>query len=168
MKLSEKSASPAATDWTQTDFDRHFLSLAYEASKSSDDPKAAISPQSAVGAVITIDNRIVGSSANRLPPILRDSYRFSSIESQDRYVLLEHAERCAIFDAAKSGIKLEKATIYCTRFPCVDCARAIVYFSLARLVVTTGISAEAKWLESQRAARRLLRLSNVRLRYLAS
>lgn len=168
MKLSEISVLPAATDWTQTDFDRHFLSLANEASKSSDDPKAAISPQSAVGAVITLNNRVVGSSANRLPPALRDSYRFSSIDAPERYELLEHAERCAIFDASKIGIKLTNATIYCTRFPCIDCARTIVYFSFSRLVVANGISGEGKWVDSQRSARRLLRLSDVKIRYLAN
>jgi dCMP deaminase len=55
-------------------------------------------------------------------------------EGDGRLVWMEHAERNAIFNAAKNGRALAGATIASTFFPCIDCARAIVQSGIARLV----------------------------------
>src|SRR5690242_3026961 len=44
----------------------------------------------------------------------------------NRFIWLEHAERTAIFEAARRGIAIDGATLLSTDFPCTDCARAIV------------------------------------------
>src|ERR1700739_3079010 len=43
-----------------------------------------------------------------------------------RFVWMEHAERHAIFEAARRGIATAGGHITSTFFPCIDCARAIV------------------------------------------
>ena len=48
-----------------------------------------------------------------------------------RFVWMEHAERNAIFQAARAGKKLAGASIATTFFPCIDCARAIVQSGFA-------------------------------------
>ncbi len=40
-----------------------------------------------------------------------------------KYMFFEHAERNAIFTAARHGIRTEGATLYVQALPCVDCAR---------------------------------------------
>jgi dCMP deaminase len=52
----------------------------------------------------------------------------------ERLVWMEHAERNAIFAAAKLGRALSGATIASTFFPCIDCARAIVQTGIVRLL----------------------------------
>jgi len=40
-----------------------------------------------------------------------------------KYMFFEHAERNAIFTAARHGIRTDGATLYVQALPCVDCAR---------------------------------------------
>ena len=150
----------------KSDLDEKLMKLAYAVSKESDDPKAIIVPRSAVGVVIARGSEVLSKSANRLPPKMRRSHSIKDPEAPERYVWIEHAERCAIYDAAIEGISVDGATLYCTRFPCVDCARAICYFRISRLVVGAGLSGDIDWIKPQRAALKMLRSSGVTVRYL--
>lgn len=51
-----------------------------------------------------------------------------------RFVWMEHAERNAIFTAARAGRALDGARIASTLFPCIDCARAIVISGIRTLI----------------------------------
>jgi dCMP deaminase len=144
-----------------------FLQLAFAVRKGSDDPKAARVPNSAVGAILVSGNRVISQSANVIPPPLKAGNGLQSqLEEFERYHFIEHAERAAIFSAALAGESLSDTTLYCTRFPCSDCARAIVWFGVSRVVTAAGLSGEQRWLESQRAALRILRGSEVKVRVL--
>ena len=55
-------------------------------------------------------------------------------DGDGRFVWMEHAERNAIFAAARAGQSLQGATIASTFFPCIDCARAIVQCGMVRLI----------------------------------
>ncbi|MBC2808060.1 dCMP deaminase (plasmid) [Rhizobium ruizarguesonis] len=50
------------------------------------------------------------------------------------YGRIVHAEMSALSDAARLGISVQDATIYCTTFPCHMCAKHIVASGLARVV----------------------------------
>lgn len=153
---------------TQTEYDQYFLEQAFIEKACSDDPKAKYSSQSGVGAVIVRKNRLLSSSANVLPPVVKDAYvaRGKEVANEERYFVIEHAERAAIFKAWSNREDLYKSTLYCTRFPCSDCARAIAWSGISRLVVPTGFSGETRWLDAQRAALRILRDARVTVRYL--
>lgn len=43
-----------------------------------------------------------------------------------KYLWVEHAERNAVYRAARCGISLQGATCYLTWWPCADCARALI------------------------------------------
>ncbi len=43
-----------------------------------------------------------------------------------KYAWTEHAERSAVYQAARNGIVLQSCTAYCTWYPCADCARALI------------------------------------------
>lgn len=142
------------------------MEMAKSIRSESDDPKAKFVKSSGVGAVITLNNNVLVAVANGFPPKLRESVALDDQNSPDRYVFLEHAERRAIFEGFLRGESFQGGTMYCTRFPCIDCARAIVYSGIERFVVGQGFGAEERWLESQRSALRILRLGNITVRYL--
>jgi dCMP deaminase len=49
-----------------------------------------------------------------------------------------HAEQNAIIQAAKLGVSIEGATLYCTHQPCVVCAKMIVNAGIKRVVYVEG------------------------------
>ena len=49
-----------------------------------------------------------------------------------------HAEQNAIVQAARLGILLEGATLYCTHQPCVICAKMIINAGIKRIVYKDG------------------------------
>ena len=146
------------------------MALAFEARAGSDDPKARLIPQSGVGTVIATRENVISQSANIVPPSVLAAMHEDgrSITDDDRYYIIEHAERAAIFNALRAGADLSHATIYCTRFPCSDCARAIVWSGIRRAVFAGGFSGETRWIGAQRAARQLLKDARIKMRFLPS
>ena len=55
-----------------------------------------------------------------------------------KYKLVEHAERNAIYNAARSGTSLRDSICVASMFPCTDCTRAIIQ-SGCRMVITYDI-----------------------------
>jgi deoxycytidylate deaminase len=153
----------------QTEADLYFMSEAFVERTATDDPKGKIVLKSAVGTIIADLNTLIARSANVLPPNLKRRYTQTGkvVTEDERYHLIEHAERAAIFKAFQLHADMTKATIYCTRFPCSDCARAIVWSGVKRAVFAAGFAGEKRWLSSQRAALRILRDANVTVRYLS-
>lgn len=104
-----------------------FLKEAYlYASMCSSDPNTQ------TGVVIVKKGKIVARGANQPPQgvILTPERR----ERPMKYSFVEHAERNAVYDAAKKGVKLEGATIYSPWFPCAECARAIIQAGIVEFV----------------------------------
>lgn len=152
-----------------TQADRHFLSMAYGERASSDDPKAKLVPQSGVGVVIVKDGIVVSRSANVLPPALKTAHveNERGVSEAERYHFIEHAERAAIMMALSKGKSLDGATLYCTRFACSDCARAIIWSGIQRVVFGSGLAEEVRWLEAQQAAEDMLRLAKIKVEVVA-
>lgn len=89
-----------------------------------------------VGAIITgAGHVVVASGYNGLPRGVsdHDDARFDRA-SGEKFHWIEHAERNAIYNAARVGAALDGCTIYVNRFPCADCARAIIQSGIARVV----------------------------------
>ena len=93
-------------------FMRQALRLAEEAGRAGEVP---------VGAVIVVEDRVVGSGAN------------APIESSDPTA---HAEILALRDAATraGNYRLVGATLFCTVEPCLMCLGAAVHARIDRLV----------------------------------
>ena len=49
-----------------------------------------------------------------------------------------HAEQNAIIQAAKLGVSVEGATLYCTHQPCVICAKMIINSGIKKVVYKLG------------------------------
>lgn len=148
---------------SKAESDQYFLSLAIAERLKSDDPKAKLTIQSGVGAVIVKDGVVIARAANILPPRLKSAHVETArgVSEAERYHFIEHAERAAILTALGEGFSLEGTTLYCTRFACSDCARAIIWSGIQRVVFGSGFAEEVRWLDAQRAAEDMLRLAHV-------
>ena len=103
-------------------WDRRFLELADHVAAWTEDRNIA------VGAVIVgPDLEVRATGYNGLARGIKadDDSRFDR-ESGEKFFWFEHAERNAIYNAARIGTPLDGCTIYINRFPCSDCARAII------------------------------------------
>lgn len=86
-----------------------------------------------VGAIVVgASHNILSTGFNGLPRGCHD-YRPERDERPEKYYWYEHAERNAIYNAARHGVRLEGATLYVNLFPCVDCARAVVQAGVKRV-----------------------------------
>ena len=87
-----------------------------------------------VGAVIVdTDNVLVSTGYNSLSRGIEtdiDGLRLSRAGGE-KYFWMEHAERNAIYNAARRGTVLKGCSIFVPWTPCADCARAIIQCGLS-------------------------------------
>ena len=100
-----------------------------------------------IGAVIVKDKRIMTTGYNGAPAGLRTCRerkecmrRKLGIQSGTRAELCYaiHAEQNAIIQAAKLGVSIDGATLYCTHQPCSVCAKMIINAGIKRVVYQEG------------------------------
>lgn len=82
-------------------------------------------------------------------------------ERPEKYSWTEHAERNAIYNAAKLGISLGGCTAYVNWFPCIDCARAIIQSGIIRLVALKPDHSDDRWGREFEFASDMLRESGI-------
>ena len=96
-----------------------------------------------IGAVIVKDKRIMTTGYNGAPSGIRSCVergeclrRKLDIPSGTKHELCYaiHAEQNAIIQAARLGICIKDATLYCTHQPCVICSKIIVNAGISRIV----------------------------------
>jgi dCMP deaminase len=63
-----------------------------------------------------------------------------NVPSGERHELCRglHAEQNAIIQAAKHGVNIAGATLYCTNSPCVICSKMIINAGLEKIVYLEG------------------------------
>jgi dCMP deaminase len=81
-----------------------------------------------------------------------------------RFVWMEHAERHAIFEAARRGVATDGARITSTFFPCIDCARAIVDAGIVCLDTPAPAFDDPVWGASFERSQIILREGGVEVR----
>jgi len=64
----------------------------------------------------------IESGGRKVPGVLKGTRLLNLIE----FVRAEHGEAAAIMDAARRGVSVKGCDLYCTTFPCHDCAKHIV------------------------------------------
>jgi dCMP deaminase len=111
-------------------WDERFMAVAQLAATWSEDRSVGVG-----AAVVSPDQVILSIGYNGFP-------RGVSPDQGDRhlrpakYMWTEHAERNAIYAAARVGAALKGARMYLTWFPCAACARAIVQAGISTLVTS--------------------------------
>jgi dCMP deaminase len=100
-----------------------------------------------IGAVIVKNKRIMTTGYNGAPAGVRTCRergeclrRKMNIPSGTRQEVCyaTHAEQNAIIQAAKMGVNIDGATLYCTHQPCGQCAKMIINAGIVRVVYRHG------------------------------
>lgn len=105
-------------------FDEYFLGMCYEVAKRSDDKFIKL------GAIITTNNRIIGTGYNDLPKGIKDEH----IDSYDRDLRRKytiHSEENAMLNTVKTYGDL---TLYVNGWPCTPCLCRMANFGISRVV----------------------------------
>jgi dCMP deaminase len=118
-----------------------------------------------VGAVLVLaDGATTLVACNDFPAGVRDLEERHA--HPERLLWIEHAERNAIFAAARHGMATAGATLIATFHPCADCARAIVQAGIASLHTLPPDFADPLWGAAFRSSRAILEEGGVRVVYL--
>lgn len=137
-----------------------FLNLAHEISGWSKDPSTK------TGCVVVRDRRVLTTGYNGFPPGVKDTPRRYE-DRETKYKLIEHADRNAIYQAARQGISLSGATMYLTGPPCHECTKGIISAGIACVIWPSENSFEknqqvrARWANSLEASFAMLREAGV-------
>jgi dCMP deaminase len=128
-------------NWTE-----YFINIAEQVKEKSKDNNTKI------GAVIVgEDNEILTTGYNSFPRGLNDNISERQ-ERPEKYFWFEHAERNAIYNAARIGVSLKGSTAYLTSgLPCMDCARGLIQSGVKRVVCKLECTTKNKdkWDEHQ-------------------
>lgn len=100
----------------------------------------------AVGAILVHDKRIIASGYNGGPTGLAHCLDIGclreklGIPSGQQHELCRgiHAEQNAIIQAARYGVSIEGATLYCTTQPCTQCTKMLINAGIAEIVYAEG------------------------------
>lgn len=99
-----------------------------------------------VGAVLVKDKNILATGYNGTPSgithcaetgCLREQLK---VPSGERHELCRglHAEQNAIIQAARHGVNIADATLYCTNSPCIICTKMLINAGIRRVVYLDG------------------------------
>jgi len=116
------------------EWDDYFIGICgHVRSKSKD-------PSSKIGAVLVDeDHGIVSTGYNGFPRGVEEDGRVYRWARPLKYSYVEHAERNAIYNAARHGTRTKGCTLYFIGFgpvtvPCTDCTRAVIQSGIVRVV----------------------------------
>jgi len=115
-----------------------------------------------VGAVLAACDGAEIAACNTFPAGVRDLDERHA--GDGRFVWMEHAERHAIFEAARRGVATAGAHITTTFFPCIDCARAIVDAGIVCLDTPAPAFEDPVWGASFHRSQVILREGGVEIR----
>ena len=99
-----------------------------------------------VGALLVKDRNILATGYNGAPSGIRHCAETGCLREQlnvpsgERHELCRglHAEQNAIIQAARHGVNIDGATLYCTTMPCAICAKMLINAGIRRIVYVEG------------------------------
>lgn len=108
--------------------DAEYLREAYKWAAESGD----LSTQNGAVLVDPATGEVVATGFNDVHPPLADTPERR--QRPLKYQWTEHAERDTVFDAARHGVRTQGKWLYVPWAACADCARAIVYAGISKVV----------------------------------
>jgi len=136
--------------------DHHMLLALTTAQRSPD-------PNTQVGAIaVDNKNRIIATgyngTARRIKPELIDWSRTADDPYNTKYPFVAHAEENVVKNTPGHVDDLNDSTIFCTMYPCNECAKDLLQVGVRKVVYLTN-PYEGTW--SQRAAEKMFELAQV-------
>jgi dCMP deaminase len=144
-------------------WDERFMLLAHQIARWSKEKGRR------VGAVIVgPDKEIRSTGFNGLPRGVRDDVEARhSRATGAKYLWSSHAERNAIYNAARIGVPLKGCIMYVPWFPCVECAKAIIQSGISELVAYEPDFSEPKWGIEFQVVQEMFSEADLKVRYIA-
>jgi len=108
-------------------------------------------PSTQIGAAVIIGNLFQQDTLSHNGPTVGwEMTEYEWNHKPTKYQLVEHAERRAIYKAARQGLWLEGGALVSTWAACADCARAIVEVGMKTLIrhYPPRDDATERWLQS--------------------
>lgn len=138
-------------------WDKKFIKLSSHISDWSKDKNKK------VGAVIVdSDNIVLSMGYNGIPRGCDDTDE-CRYERPTKYLFTEHAERNAIYHAARHGVSLKGCKMYVTLFPCADCARAMIQSGITKLIAPEPNLNHEVWGEHFKAAIQMMEEAKIEI-----
>lgn len=113
---------------TRPSIDEYFITIAHAVATRATCPRAS------VGAVLVRDKRILTTGYNGACTGLPSCLEAGCLMVDDHCQRAVHAEVNAIIQAALHGVSTEGATCYCTHYPCLTCAKALINAGIVYVV----------------------------------
>jgi len=112
-------------------------------------------------AIIVNDNKIISIGVNEFPFNVKETKE--RWQKPKKYSYVEHAERNAIYNAAKHGRIINNSTMFCPWYACDNCARAIIQSGIKRVVGLKSLKDKTynQWKESVDLALEMLSEADV-------
>ena len=139
-------------------WDIRFIQLAHLVKEWSKDPSTKC------GCVLVCNRRIVSSGFNGQPAGLSDDLSLLNDREYKLNVVI-HAEKNAIFNAAKNGASTEGAVAYVNFHPCSQCASALIQSGVVQVVCPNPESGPERWRANFKLANDLLYEAGVKVTY---
>ena len=140
----------------------YFRNIAHQVKLKSKDIRTQI------GAVVVgKDNEIISTGYNSFPRGISDDISERQ-ERPEKYFWFEHAERNAIYNAARIGVSTKGTTMYLTcGIPCADCCRGIINAGITTIVCEVGDAGAKgpKWEESGKRSLQMFNEAGVKIQY---
>ena len=118
-----------------------------------------------IGALIVgPDREIVSSGYNSFPRGINDSVPQRQ-ERPEKYYWFEHAERNAIYNAARIGVSTKGCTMYLTcGIPCADCCRGIINSGIKEIYIESSGGAKGElWDEHSKRSIQMFKEAGVKV-----
>ena len=134
--MSKNEKAPGVTDYKRPSWDEYFFEVMKSVAKRSTCERGRS------GCVIVKDNQILATGY--VGSVVGDDHcddvghLFKQTVHEDgktsnHCVRTSHAEENAICQAAKRGVALEGATLYCQMYPCMVCSRLIAQSGIKKV-----------------------------------
>ncbi len=151
-------------------WDQLYITMCYLVGMRSKDPHTHVG-----SVIVDADNVLVATGYNSLPrsiEIDKDAVRLSR-EDGEKYFWVEHAERNAIYNAARRGTVLKGCKLYVPWRPCTDCARGIIQTGISEVIIHQNGQdfydkhTDGKWIASYKRVTDMFLEASVKVRFVS-
>lgn len=140
------------------DWDDYFMQIAKVVSTKSKDCSTKVG-----SVVVNQFNNIVATGFNGCCRGIDDTVG-GRYQHPDKMFFVEHSETNALHAAARIGIPLDGASIYTTKYPCSNCARAIIQCGLRKVITYPSDITNKLWNEHAIHSEQMFSETNVEVK----
>ena len=155
IEYREKLESVGGQDWPS--WAKYYFTIAHAVKLKSKDRHTKIG-----SVIVGPDGEIVSTGYNSLARGM-DDLRPERYERPEKYIWMEHAERNAIYNAARIGVSTKTCEMFMTcDMSCIDCARAIIQSGIIKIHLLVGEGAKGtKYKDQMETSERMFRESGI-------